>query len=83
MKNYFSNFAENIFVALKKLDDIKSAKWAVRLVSLVGGDNLDEQIFDFIQELYTNGRAKEARYFVECLIYAKKSERNRKFAQDH
>ncbi len=66
-------FAQSIFGALKKLDDIKSAKWAIRLVSLLANSSLEEEIFDYIQELYKSNRAKEAKYFVECLIYAKNS----------
>ena len=65
------NFAESIFNSLKKFDDIKSAKWAIRFISLIAKDSLEEQIFDFIQDLYKQKRSKEAKYFVECLIYAK------------
>lgn len=65
------NFAESIFNALKKLDDIKSAKWAIRFVSLIATGNLEENVFEFIQELYKNNRIKEAKYFIECLTYAK------------
>ncbi len=69
-ENDLNNFAYKIFESLKKLDDIKSAKWAVRLVSLVLNKS-NEQIFDFISNLYQNNRFKEAKYFIECLIYAK------------
>lgn len=65
------NFAEKIFNSLKKFDDIKSAKWAIRLISLVAKDNLEEQVFEFIVDLYKQKRVKEAKYFIECLIYAK------------
>lgn len=65
------NFAESIFNALKKLDDIKSAKWAIRFVSLIATGNLEENVFEFIQDLYKNNRIKEAKYFIECLVYAK------------
>lgn len=65
------NFAESIFNALKKLDDIKSAKWAIRFVSLIATGNLEENVFEFIQKLYKSNRTKEAKYFIECLIYAK------------
>lgn len=64
-------FAEKIFGAMQKLDDIKSAKWAIRLTSLLASATLQEQIFEFIQTLYTKGRAKEAKYYIECLIYTK------------
>lgn len=65
------NFAQSIFKALLKLDDIKSAKWAIRLTSLLCDDTLKEQIFEFVQTLYLNGRAKEAKYYIECLFYTK------------
>lgn len=98
VKNLFnnedlSNFAESIFTSLVRMKDIKEAKWAIRFISLVSSDELDEQIFDFISELYKAGRAKEGKYFIECLIYAKKqkvvlllakltSEANEKFMQE-
>lgn len=66
------NFAEKLFYALSRLKDIKEAKWAIRFISLTAGEILEEQIFTFIQELYKAKRAKEAKYFVECLIYSKK-----------
>ncbi len=72
-KEDLNNFAFNIFNAIKKLDDIKSAKWAIRLVSLLADNSLQEQIFDFISYLYNNNRSKEAKYFIECLIYSKNS----------
>ena len=71
-ENDLNNFAGKIFNSLVKFDDIKSAKWAIRLISLVASDNLQEQVFEFIKNLYSSGRNKEARYFLECLIYAKK-----------
>ena len=75
IKNLFAgdlnNFVAKIFGALKKLDDIKSAKWAIRLVSLLADENLSLQIFDLLEQLYAQKRAKEAKYFIECLIYAK------------
>lgn len=70
-ENDLNNFAGKIFNSLVKFDDIKSAKWAIRLISLVASDNLQEQVFEFIKNLYSNGRNKEAKYFLECLIYAK------------
>ncbi len=67
-----SNFAESIFYALKRLRDIKEAKWAIRFVSLTIKDNLTENVFDFISELYKEGRVKEAKYFIQCFIYSKR-----------
>jgi len=66
------NFAQSLFMALKKLKDIKEAKWAIRLISLVCRDGLEDEIYDFVQGLYRAGRAKEAKYLLECLIYSKK-----------
>lgn len=75
IKNLFNSdlndFVAKVFGALKKLDDIKSAKWAIRLVSLLADENLSLQIFDLLEQLYLQKRAKEAKYFIECLIYAK------------
>lgn len=78
VKNLFNssdldNFALSIFNALKRMKDIKEAKWAIRLISLISSENLEDQVFEFISELYKSQRAKEAKYFIECLIYSKKS----------
>ena len=67
-----SSFAENIFYALKKLKDIKEAKWAIRLISFCIGDEYLDNVFDFIENLYRQSRKKEAKYFIECLIYSKR-----------
>lgn len=77
VKNLFDNASLNDFVgklfgALKRLKDIKEAKWAVRLVALASNESLDEEIYEFIQDLYKSNRHKEAKYFIECLIYSKK-----------
>ena len=77
VKNLFdnqdlSNFAEKIFEALSKMKDIKEAKWAIRFISLVSLEELEDKVFDFIETLYKTGRAKEGKYFLECLIYSKK-----------
>lgn len=66
------NFVQKLFYALSRLKDIKEAKWAVRLTSLASNETLEEEIFEFIQELYKTNRHKEAKYFIECLIYSKK-----------
>lgn len=77
VKNLFDNddlhnLSENLFLALKKMKDIKEAKWAIRFISLTSSDEFLEQIFDFIGELYKEERGKEAKYFIECLIYSKR-----------
>ncbi len=71
--NDLYNFVEKIFYALKHMKDIKEAKWAVRLIALASSPELDEQVFEFVQELYKAGRGKEGKYFIECLIYSKKT----------
>ena len=65
------DFAEKLFYAIKKFDDIKEAKWAIRLISLTASESLQNTIFDFIDELYKASRRREAKYFIECLIYSK------------
>ena len=66
------NFANTIYGALQKLKDIKEAKWAIRFVSLIASGELEEDIHNLIIALYNLGRVKEAKYFLECLIYSKK-----------
>lgn len=67
-----TDFARALFEAIKKFKDIKEAKWAIRLISLIATGNLEDEIYDFVVELYNAGRVKEAKYFLECLIYSKK-----------
>lgn len=77
VNNLFDNndlydFASKLFESVSKFNDIKEAKWAIRLISLLAKDYLEEQIYDFIYDLFTTNRIKEAKYFTECLIYSKK-----------
>ena len=87
------NFAEMLFNALTKFKDIKEAKWAIRFISLNASEVLEEQIYNFVSELYREGRFKEGKYFIECLIYSKRQkvvnllsklgeEQNAKFVED-
>lgn len=66
------DFASALFEAVKKFKDIKEAKWAIRLISLLAYGALEEEIYDFVIALFVNGRVKEGKYFLECLIYSKK-----------
>lgn len=67
-----NNFAQSLFYAIRKMKDIKEAKWAIRFISLTASEEFLETIFEFICELYKQSRAKEAKYFIECLIYSKR-----------
>jgi len=67
-----NNFANELFGALKRMKDIKEAKWAIRFISLVCRDEVEEEVFDFISALYKQNRAKEAKYFITSIIYSKK-----------
>jgi len=64
-------FAKSMFETIKRFNDIKEAKWAIRLVALLCDNKLEEEVFEFVYELFAANRAKEARYFLEALIYAK------------
>lgn len=66
------NFANAIYGTIQKLKDIKEAKWAIRFVSLIATGEMEEDIHNLIVALYNLGRIKEAKYFLECLIYSKK-----------
>lgn len=66
------NFAGAIYSAVQKLKDIKEAKWAIRFVSLIATGEMEQDIHNLIVALYNLGRVKEAKYFLECLIYSKK-----------
>ena len=67
-----NNFAEKLFYSLKRSKDIKEAKWALRFISLVCKDSLEDEVYYFIQDLYKQKRFKEAIYFIQCLVYSKK-----------
>ncbi len=88
-----NNFAEKLYFVVSHMKDIKEAKWAIRLISLLASEQLLEQIYEFIAGLYKLNRHKEAKYFMECLIYAKRAgvittisklieEQNPKFLED-
>ena len=65
-------FAEKLFDKLSKKDDINSAKWCVRMFSLLSEDMFERKVYEFLFALYKLGRNKEALYLTNCLIYSKK-----------
>ncbi len=69
-----NSFAEKLFDALSKKDDIKEAKWAVRFITLLGNDKLTRELIDFTSLLFAYNRKKEGKYLTECLVNAGKTE---------
>lgn len=69
-KESLNNFAQSVFNVLKKKDDIKSAKWAIRMASLLCDDNQAKNLTDFAIALLYQNRLKEAKYLIECLCYS-------------
>ena len=67
-----NTFAEKLFDKLCKKDDINSAKWCVRMFSLLSEDLFERKVYEFLFALYKMGRNKEAIYLTNCLIYSKK-----------
>lgn len=71
--NSLQQFTEGVFKALCKLQDIKEAKWAIRLVSYLSDGKLEQDIYDFNHVLFKTNRIKEAKYLLLCLIYSQKT----------
>lgn len=72
--NSLQEFSQQLFEILKRKQDIKSTKWLVRFVSLLN-ENMND-IFEFIKNLFSQNRCKEAKYFIECLLASKKDVMN-------
>ena len=68
------NFAESVFEVLKRKDDIKSAKWAVRMAVVLSDEERAKALAEFATVLLYEKRYKEAKYLIECLCYAGKIE---------
>ena len=68
------NFITLMADALFSLQDIKQAKWCIRMISMLGNENHITRCCNKVLELYKTGRRKEAGYFLNCLIYAKRAE---------
>ena len=68
------NFAQEVFENLKKKDDIKCAKWAIRMASLLCDENQAKALGIFALSLLGENRIKEAKYLIECLCYCGKKE---------
>lgn len=73
-KDSLNNYAQSVFEVLKKKDDIKSAKWAVRMAALLCDENQAKALAEFAVVLMYEKRVKEAKYLVECLCYSGKIE---------
>lgn len=69
-----NDFANKVFENLKRKEDIKSAKWAVRMAALLCNKTQAKDLAYFASELFRNNRKKEAEYLIECLCYAGKIE---------
>lgn len=94
LKDVFDNeslqeFVLQLFSVLKRKDDIKSAKWLVRMVCLLLDD--EQKLINFLFELFDEKRIKEAKYLFECLVASKKQgvvlqikqlEKNESFAME-
>lgn len=63
-----NNLSAKLFNILLQREDIKSAKWAVRFISLFHSPTLLEEIITFVNLLFSKNREKEGIYLVECLI---------------
>lgn len=67
-----NSFVEKLFDKHSASKDILSAKWCVRMFSLISSDLFERKVFEFLFALYKFGRNKEARYLTECLLYSQK-----------
>ncbi len=62
-------FAYKMFKVLSSKADINQSKWCIRMFCLFADEKLLHEIYEFLIELYKEGRNKEARYLTLCLIH--------------
>ena len=62
-------FAYKMFKVLSSKPDINQAKWCIRMFCLFADEELLKEIFEFLIELFKQGRNKEGRYLTLCLIH--------------
>lgn len=70
--NSLENFLSALFDAAFVKQDINSNKWAVRMLCLLSGEDLEEKLNNFALMLFDEGRVKEGRYLLLCLIASMK-----------
>ena len=58
-----------MFKVLSSKPDINQAKWCIRMFCLFADEELLKEIFEFLIELFKQGRNKEGRYLTLCLIH--------------
>ena len=68
-ENSVHEFAYKMFKVLSSKPDINQAKWCIRMFCLFADDELLKEIFEFLIELFKQGRNKEGRYLALCLIH--------------
>ena len=68
-ENSVHEFAYKMFKVLSSKPDINQAKWCIRMFCLIADDELLKEIFEFLIELFKQGRTKEGRYLALCLIH--------------
>lgn len=68
-ENSVHEFAYKMFKVLSSKPDINQAKWCIRMFCLFADVELLKEIFEFLIELFKQGRNKEGRYLALCLIH--------------
>ena len=63
------DFAYKMFKVLSSKQDINQAKWCIRMFCLFANDELLKEIYEFLIDLFKQGRNKEGRYLALCLIH--------------
>lgn len=71
-KQTLQEFLQNLYAVAFLKQDINASKWAVRMICLLSDDILTEKLYDFTYMLFDEGRVKEAKYLLSCLIASKK-----------
>ena len=61
-------FAYKMFKVLSSKPDINQAKWCIRMFCLFADSELLKEIYEFLIDLFKEGRNKEGRYLALCLI---------------
>lgn len=73
-ENSVHEFAYKMFKVLSSKPDINQAKWCIRMFCLFADDELLKEIFEFLIELFKQGRNKEGRYLALCLIHCEQKD---------
>ena len=74
VKETLQDFVEKLFLKLYQKEDILQAKWCIRMFALFSSNSSIDNTFSIIYKLLSQNRFKEAKYVINCFIFAKRVE---------